>query len=79
MRKKTDAADYKYFTEPNITPILLSNEFVENAINTCPELADFKLARYKEKLGLSDYDADILLQDKEISEYFDKACAFTTS
>ena len=42
MRKKTDAVDYKYFTEANITPIKLSDEFVNNAIKTCPELASSK-------------------------------------
>ena len=78
MRKKTDAADYKYFTEPNITPIRISDAFVKDAIDTCPELADAKLARYKNDLGLSDYDADILLQDKGMSEYFDEACKQTS-
>ena len=38
MRKKTDAVDYKYFTDPNIAPILMSDEFVQDAIDTCPEL-----------------------------------------
>ena len=78
MRKKTDAADYKYFTEPNITPIRISDAFVKDAIDTCPELADAKLTRYKNDLGLSDYDADILLQDKGMSEYFDEACKQTS-
>lgn len=77
MRKKTDAADYKYFTDPNITPIRLSDGFVEDAIKSCPELADAKLARYMNDLGLSEYDASILLQDKAMSEYFDEACKGT--
>ncbi len=65
MRKKTDAVDYKYFTEPNITPIKLSKEFIENAINTCPELASSKKNRYMNELGLSEYDADTILMDKD--------------
>lgn len=72
MRVKTDAVDYKYFTEPNITPIRLSDEFVNDAINTSPELADSKLARY-EAMGLSNYDANQLIADKDISIYFDEA------
>lgn len=73
MRKKTDAVDYKYFTEPNITPISLSKEFIENAINTCPELAQSKKTRYMNELGLSEYDADIILMDKDVANYFDEA------
>ena len=72
MRKKTDAVDYKYFTEPNITPIKLSKEFIENAINTCPELASSKKNRYMNDLGLSEYDADTILMDKDMSNYFDE-------
>ena len=70
MRVKTDAVDYKYFTEPNITPIALSDEFVEEAIRTSPELADSKLARYK-AAGLSEYDSNLLISNKEISDYYD--------
>lgn len=76
MRKKTDAVDYKYFTEPNITPIKLSDEFIKNAIETCPELASSKRNRYINDLKLSEYDADILLQDKAVSEYFDKTIKY---
>ena len=76
MRKKTDAVDYKYFTEPNITPIRLSDGFIKNAIDTCPELASSKKERYMNTLALSEYDADILLQDKDVSIYFDAATKF---
>lgn len=76
MRKKTDAVDYKYFTEPNITPIKLSDEFISEAIKSCPELASSKKVRYMQELGLNEYDADILLQDKEVANYFDKALQF---
>lgn len=72
MRVKTDAVDYKYFTEPNIAPIKLSKEFIEEAIKTSPELAEVKLERYK-KLGLNDYDSSLLIADKDVSNYFDDA------
>ena len=72
MRVKTDAVDYKYFTEPNIAPIKLSKEFIEDAIRTSPELAEVKLERYK-SLGLNDYDSDLLIADHDISNYFDEA------
>lgn len=79
MRKKTDAVDYKYFTEPNITPIKLSDEFIKNAIETCPELASSKRNRYINDLKLSEYDADILLQDKAVSEYFDETIKYNAN
>lgn len=79
MRKKADAVDYKYFTEPNITPIKLSDEFIKNAIETCPELASSKRNRYINDLKLSEYDADILLQDKAVSEYFDKTIKYNAN
>lgn len=79
MRKKTDAVDYKYFTEPNITPIKLSDKFIKNAIETCPELASSKRNRYINDLKLSEYDADILLQDKAVSEYFDETIKYNAN
>lgn len=72
MRVKTDAVDYKYFPEPNITPIALSDEFVSDAINNCPELADSKKARYMKEYGLNDYDSSQLLIDKDLSNYYDE-------
>lgn len=71
MRLKTDAVDYKYFPEPNITPILLSEEFVEDAIRTCPELYDSKKERYL-AAGLSDSDASIILANMDMALYFEK-------
>lgn len=72
MRFKTDSIDYKYFREPNIPPIKLSKEFIQNAIETSPELAEAKYERYL-AMGLSKYDASLLVQDKDVSNYFDEA------
>ena len=72
MRVKTDAVDYKYFPEPNIVPIRLSEEFVKDAIDTCPELYDDKKQRYV-SLGLSETDAEILLANLAMSAYFEHA------
>ncbi len=71
MRKKTDAVDYKYFPEPNITPIKLSDEFVNEAIFTCPELYDSKKNRYM-SYGLAEVDADIILSSLDMAYYFEK-------
>lgn len=70
MRVKTDAVDYKYFCEPNITPIALSDRFVQDAIDTCPELYDAKKERYL-KEGLTSNDAAILLSDMKMAAYFE--------
>ena len=72
MRKKADAIDYKYFCDSNIAPIVLSDEFVEEAIATCPELYEEKKARY-EAMGLSAVDAAILLSDIGMATYFEEA------
>jgi len=74
MRLKTDSVDYKYFTEPNIPPIKLSDKFVADAIASSPELAEVKLNRYKE-FGLNDYDSNLLISDKDICNYYDRAVA----
>lgn len=72
MRKKTDSVDYKYFVEPNITPIKLSSEFINQAIETAEELAEDKKKRYIEK-GLSEDEADQILLDKDLASFFDQA------
>ena len=77
MRVKTDAVDYKYYPEDNITPIKLSDEFVDNAIKNCPELADSKMERYINEFKLSEYDASLLLADKDVSQYFDEVCKYS--
>jgi len=73
MRKKTNAVDYKYFTEPNIMPIQLDEKWVEGIINNIPELPAQRKTRYIDKLGLNEYDASLLVSDKELSDYFEEA------
>jgi len=72
MRVKSNAVDYKYFVEPNIVPIVLSEQFIKDAIVTSSELASSKFERYL-KLGLNEYDASIIVSDKNTSCYFDEA------
>ena len=71
MRKKTDSVDYKYFPEPNIVPIRLSQEFIQHAIDTCPELASKKIERYM-GVGLSEEEANQMLQNRLMAAYFDE-------
>lgn len=72
MRSKADAIDYKYFVEPNIPPYEITNEFVENIRKTIPVLADARKENYMSNLGLDEYNANILIKDINIANYFEK-------
>ena len=72
MRKKTDAVDYKYYTEANIMPIKLSDEFINKAISLVPELPDARFNRYVNDLKLSDYDARQLINSKLVADYYEE-------
>ena len=72
MRKKTDAVDYKYFTEPNIMPIKLSDKFINEAISLVPELPEARYNRYLNDLNLSSYDAQQLIANKNVADYYEE-------
>lgn len=72
MRKKTDAVDYKYYTESNIMPIRLSESFINDAISLVPELPDVRFKRYIEVLNLSEYDAKQIVANKPVADYYEK-------
>lgn len=73
MRVKTDAVDYKYFSEPNILPISLSDKFIEDTISSSYELADVKFERYTQEFKVSEYDALTLLKNRSLALLFDEA------
>lgn len=79
MRVKTDAVDYKYFTEPNILPIHISDEFIKDAIDTCPELYDAKLNRFINDYKLDEVDAKILINNQGFADFFEKICTFSNN
>lgn len=72
MRSKADAIDYKYFVEPNIPPYEITDEFVENIRKAIPVLADARKDNYMSNLGLDEYNANILIKDINIANYFEK-------
>ena len=72
MREKDSDKDYKYFPEPNLVPVALSSQFVEDAIATCPELYEAKKTRYL-AAGVSPNDADVILSKLSHALYFDQA------
>ncbi len=73
MRTKEDAHDYRYFPEPDLAPIILSKEYVENIQNNLPEMPNARKARYIEEFKLTEYDADQITSSKKMAEFFDRA------
>ncbi len=71
MRTKENAQDYRYFPEPDLVPIVLTKEYVEEIKNNLPELPDKKKARYLAEFNLTDYDATLLVNTKELAKFFD--------
>lgn len=77
MRKKEGAVDYKYFPEPNIFPIRLDAEWIKNIQEHLPELPDQRRSRYMQNYKLTEYDAEVLVANKELSEYYEKIMQYT--
>ena len=77
MRSKEDAQDYKYFPEPDLPPIELSDEYIEGIRASLPELPEAKKARYISEYSLTEYDANILCSDKAYAKLFDKTVEIT--
>ena len=73
MRSKEEAHDYRYFPDPDLLPVHLSEEFIEEIRSNLPELPDEKKKRFINDLGLSDYDAGVLVAERAIAEYFEEA------
>ncbi len=73
MRSKEDAHDYRYFPDPDLLPLEISPEWIEQMRATLPELPQSKQARYVNELGLSAYDASLLTASREMADYFEAA------
>ena len=73
MRTKEDANDYRYFPDPDLLPVRVDDELIEKLKEELPELPDAKIHRYVSELGLSQYDAEVIVADEEIAKYFEEA------
>lgn len=71
MRGKEDAHDYRYFPEPDLKPLVISREWVQEIKDKMPELPAQKRARYQ-SLGLSEYDANVVVEQMELALFFDR-------
>jgi len=72
MRSKVDAIDYKYFVEPNIPKIKISKKWLEEIKKEIPKLADERKEEYINNYGLTNYDATILVKDKQIADFYEE-------
>ncbi len=75
MRGKENANDYRYFPEPDLMPVVLSDEDIEEIRRSLPELPEQKRERYVKDYALTDYDAHVLTLDRGLAEYFEHAAA----
>jgi aspartyl-tRNA(Asn)/glutamyl-tRNA(Gln) amidotransferase subunit B len=73
MRGKEEAHDYRYFPDPDLVPLVVSEEWIEQSRSVLPELPEAKQNRFVKELGLSEYDAEVLVAEKATADYFD-AC-----
>ena len=75
MRSKEDAQDYRYFPEPDLVPIVISDEWIEKIKSQQPELRSEKLERYKKEFDIPQYDAEIITESKKMADIFEATTA----
>ncbi len=79
LRSKEEAHDYRYFPEPDLMAIEVDDAWIERMRAQLPELPEIKKARYINEIGLSDYDATILISDKKMAKFFEECIALGTN
>ncbi len=75
MRSKEDAHDYRYFPDPDLPPVMLNDDYITSAEKELPELPDQKKHRYVNNLGLTSYDASVIIADKQTADFFEQVAA----
>ena len=76
MRHKEQANDYRYFPEPDLQPVIVTNLYIKKIKQLMPPLPNELFLKFTEDFGLTDYDAGVLVEEKEIALYFNKVCCF---
>ncbi|WPX95963.1 Asp-tRNA(Asn)/Glu-tRNA(Gln) amidotransferase subunit GatB [Candidatus Bandiella euplotis] len=71
MRKKEESRDYRYFPDPDLLPLKITAEFIEEVRKQLPELPEQKKERYIKDFGITPYDADVVTADKDVAEFFE--------
>ena len=72
MRSKEDAHDYRYFPDPDLLPLKIEQKLIDDLKKTLPELPDNKKERFMSDYGLNSYEANVLVSEKEISNYYEE-------
>ena len=75
MRSKEDAQDYRYFPDPDLVPIHISEEWLDTIREAQPEFKDEKMLRYKEEFGIPDYDINMITDSKKLADIFEETTA----
>ena len=79
MRSKEDSNDYRYFPEPDLVPIIISDKFLNDIKLNQPELREEKIERYKKEFSLPDYDIDLITESKNVADLFENVVALGVS
>lgn len=79
MRSKEDAQDYRYFPDPDLVPIIISDEWIEHVRKNQPEFREEKMTRYQAEYGLPEYDAGILTGTKKLADIFEETIALNAN
>ena len=77
QRHKEEANDYRYFPEPDLQPIIIGQEYIENVKKSLPPLPKELLQKFTNEFKLSSYDAKIIIEDKAMAMYYEKLCKLT--
>ena len=75
MRSKEDAQDYRYFPDPDLVPVVISSEWIQEVKSRQPELQEEKAERYKKEFGIPDYDINIITGSKKLADLFEATTA----
>jgi len=79
MRSKEEADDYRYFPDPDLLPVVIRSEVIEDIKRQLPELPAEKASRFRLEYGLNEQDAEILAMNKEVAEYFEQTVRKTSA
>ena len=77
MRSKEDANDYRYFPEPDLQPVLVNEEYIEKVKKSLPPLPKELFRKFTTEYGLSEYDTNVIIEEKDIALYFNELCQYT--
>lgn len=79
MRSKEDANDYRYFPEPDLQPVLVTQTYIDQLKENLPPLPKELFTKFTKEFGLSDYDTKVIIEEKEIALYFNDLCQYTSN